>query len=363
MLTHSIIILTQAIAAYLIGSFILDIAHYLLHKFAESPHKRLKKIGAIHTAHHRFYTSALTFQDEYAKQNILQHVLFEYLVQLASIVACIIFFDPLAIVFAALFQTGIFIGVCCCNGKDAHHKTYETLPAYRGGIFVTAEYHALHHRHPKKFFSSNIKLLDYILGTGIYLKDKQIAMTGASGALGRHMKKLLEKEGAIVTCFKFGVDYHYDHYEKLKEPLAKADILFLCHGSKYEDAQQANCNSYVDIITLFKQVKKKSIDPLEVWGVGSEIECHPCFGIKKIKVYAKSKRSYAKHARNYFRDTDILYRHLVHSSFISPMGPGLMTASFAAKVTMFFIKRGFKYVPVSYTGFAFINYLRFVFNK
>ena len=117
------------------------------------------------------------------------------------------------------------------------------------------------------------------------------------------------------------------------------------------------------IIELFKKVRKASKEPLEVWAVGSEIECHPCFGINKIKVYANSKRNYAKYARQLYRDKEIQYRHLVHSAFISPMGPGLMTASFAAKMTLFFIKRGFKYVPVTYTGFAFLNYLRFVFNR
>lgn len=159
------------------------------------------------------------------------------------------------------------------------------------------------------------------------------------------------------------MDYTYDNYEQLKEPLARADILFLCHGSKYEFAQAANCDSYVEIIELFKKVHPRGLAPLEIWGVGSEIECHPCFGIKKIQVYAKSKRNYARYARSYYHDRDIQYRHLVHSAFISPMGPGLMTASFAAKMSMFFIKRDFKYIPVTYTGFAWLNYFRFVFNK
>jgi hypothetical protein len=53
---------------------------------------------------------------------------------------------------------------------------------------------------------------------------------------------------------------------------------------------------------------------------------------------------------------------LVHSAFISPMGPGLMTANFAAAYTLFLLKRGFRYVPVTYTGFAYLNYLRFVFR-
>ncbi len=157
-------------------------------------------------------------------------------------------------------------------------------------------------------------------------------------------------------------DYEYGNYEKLIPALARADILFLCHGSKFHQAQAANCDSYVDLIELYKRVHKPGLLAPEVWATGSEIECHPCFGIKKIQVYAASKRNYAQHARTYFRADDIQYRHLVHSAFMSSMGPGLISANFAAKWTLFLLKRGFRYVPVSYTGFGYINYFRFLFN-
>jgi hypothetical protein len=363
MMLYVIEILAQVIAAYLLGTIAFDLVHYLFHCFLESNNKILKAIGHIHLIHHRFYTSELKVQPEWAKKNLLYHVCIEYLVHIVTILTCILFFNPIAITIAILFETCIFLSVCYCKGQDAHHKTYEVLPAYRGGLFVNAEYHAMHHLHPTKFFSSMIKLLDYVLGSACHLKGKHIVMTGSNGALGSHMKTLLEKEGATVTGIKFGLDYDYHNYEGLTEKLAKADILFLCHGTKFENAQQANCDSFVSIIELFKKVCKPSKEPLEIWGVGSEIECHPCFGIKKIKVYAASKRNYAKFARRYYRDKNIQYRHLVHSAFISPMGPGLMTASFAAKMTLFFIKRGFKYVPVTYTGFAWLNYFRFLLNK
>lgn len=353
----------QAMVAFLLGTLVFDILHYFFHLFVDSKYQLLKKIGNMHMMHHRFYTSNLKIHKEWQKQNFINHILVEYCSQLLGITICFLFFNPLSVVIALAFETIIFINVCLCKGVDARHKPYDVLPAEKGGIFVDADYHALHHVHPNKFFSSYIKLLDYILGTAHYLKGKNIVMTGASGALGSHMKKLLEKEDAHVTCLKYGVDYTYDDYERLKKPLESADILLLCHGSKFENAQQANCDSFVRIIELYKSVRKRALVPVEVWGTGSEIECHPCFGIKKIQVYAASKRNYARNARQYYRDRDMQYRHLVHSAFISQMGPGLMTANFAAKVTLFLIKRGFKYVPVTYTGFAFLNYLRFIFNK
>ncbi|MES2218809.1 MAG: sterol desaturase family protein [Pseudomonadota bacterium] len=356
-------LILQATLAFLIGTCLFDLVHYFLHVCLKSKYKILKVIGSFHLAHHRFYSPSLKIEKHWATQNLLYHVLIEYIIQMAGILLCLWFLQPWAVVMAASLQTFIFIKVCINRGVDPHHQAFAKLPSSRGGVFVSAEYHAQHHLQMNHCYSSYIKLIDYLFGSGQYLKGKHIAITGASGALGSNMKKLLEKEGAHVTTFKFGVDYDYDNYEKLKGPLANTDILLLCHGSKLENAQQANCDSFISIIELFKSVRKRELVPIEVWGVGSEIECHPCFGIKKLYPYADSKRNYARKAHEYFHDRDIQYRHLVHSAFISPMGPGLMTASFAARVTLFLIKRDFKYVPVTYTGFAFLNYLRFVFSK
>jgi len=290
------------------------------------------------------------------------HILLENVVQLCVILFCIALLRPAAVILAATFQLNLFAMIWYWKGKDPHHRTYSALTRCGGGPFVTAEYHALHHYHFNNYYSSYIKIIDYILGTGHHLTGKHIAMTGASGALGSQMKKFLEREKAIVTCFKYGKDYDYTHYDHLIPALKTTDILFLCHGNKFENAQEANCDSYIKIIELYKKVHEPGVLPPEIWATGSEIECHPCFGIPKIKIYATSKRNYARYARQCYHDKSIQYRHLVHSSFISKMGPGLMTAKFAAFASMFFIKRGLRYIPVSYTGVAFINYFRFLFS-
>jgi hypothetical protein len=353
----------EALLAFFSATIVFDLFHYSFHQFLQSRYAILRKIGGFHTAHHRFFSVMLKIKKKWARANILQHIIMEYAIQTGVILLWSFWLDPRAVMIALLLNTVIFVTVCYCRGVDPHHLTSKHLPSYRGGFFVTAAYHTLHHVYPHNFFSSYVKVIDWILGTGQQLNGKHIVMTGANGALGSRMKIRLEKAGATVTACQYGVDYTYDNYEKLVRPLAAADILLLCHGSKYENAQQANCDSYVAIIELFKAVHPRGLLPLEIWGVGSEIESHPCFGIKKIQVYAASKRNFAKYARRYFKDRDIQYRHLVHSAFISPMGPGLMTANFAAAVTVFFLKRGFKYVPVTYTGFAFLNYFRFRFNK
>lgn len=356
-------LLMQALTAFLFGTLLFDIAHYTMHKSLKSSNKLLRAFGRIHRAHHQFYSASLQINQDMINKNFLQHVLLEHAIQGLGTILCLFFLSPKSIIIALTAQAALFIYVYKVNGIDAHHKPIKKLMSNQGGLFVNANYHALHHIYPNYFFSGYIKLLDYFLGTALPLAGKRIVMTGANGALGTHMKQLLEREGATVTNFKFGVDYDYQHYEKFKQPLMNADILFLCHGSKYEFAQEANCDSFIHLIELFKTCHPYCLVPLEIWAVGSEIEFHPCFGIKKLYVYASSKRNYAKAAREYFHANDIQYRHIVHSAFTSRMGPGLMSAKFAAKITLFLLKRGFKYVPVSYTGFAFMNYFRFAFAR
>lgn len=362
MIAHILSIILQTVAAFLLSTFVFDLVHYFFHRCLKSKSKFWHNIGRLHMAHHRFFTPQLQIDKNFSKENLSKHVVLEFSTHMSIILLGLFIFNPFAILCAAIFEICLTLGILWCRGVDYHHLPIEKLSACRRGPFVDANYHALHHVYPSKFYGSYLKLLDWILGTGLHFAGKRVAITGAGGALGSNMKKLLEKEGAKVTTFKFGEDYTYDNYEKLAEPLKNTDILVLSHGTKYENTQEANCDSFVKIIELFKSVRPRKLVPAEIWGVGSEIESHPCFGIKKIKPYARSKRNFARHARQYFRDKDIQYRHLVHSSFISKMGPGLMTASFAAKLTLFLIKRDFKYVPVSYTGFAFLNYFRFVFN-
>ncbi len=360
LLFEAVSVLAEAAVLFLAATVMFDLVHMGLHRCMKSRHPFLRRLAAIHLPHHRFFSCHLKIHKEHTKANLFSHVMFENGVQCVFILLGFFFFSPMAVLLAVIFQAILFVTVYRMRGVDPHHQSYDHLPAYHGGIFVSAAYHALHHHYSSNYYSSYIKIVDFIFGTGHHLAKKNIVMTGASGALGSQMKKLLEQEGAKVTSFKFREDYDYDHYEKLIPALSKADILFLCHGSKVKLAQAANCDSYVKLIELYKQVRPHGLLPLEVWATGSEIECHPCFGIPSIKVYAASKRNFAKYAHVYYADPNLQYRHLVHSAFMSKMGPGLMSAKFAAFMSLFLIKRGCRYVPVSYTGIAFVNYFRFL---
>ena len=83
-------------------------------------------------------------------------------------------------------------------------------------------------------------------------------------------------------------------------------------------------------------------------------------GQAELVDYAASKRAFARRALGYHRSGDVLYRHIVPSAFTSAMGPGPMSADTATRIALFFIRRGFSYVPVTLTTMAFWNYFRFI---
>lgn len=97
----------------------------------------------------------------------------------------------------------------------------------------------------------------------------------------------------------------------------------------------------------------------EVWYLGSEIEIGPHFNVPEMMRYSASKRAFAPYARAYY-DEDFLYRHVVQAGFTSKKGKGLVSAEWAAWVTMVFVKRGARYVPVTYMGMAYANFFKFL---
>lgn len=206
-----------------------------------------------------------------------------------------------------------------------------------------------------------------LFGTATTLKGRRVAMTGLSGALGRELAKALQKEQvASVTPLRHGVEWSEDDYADLARMLAETDVLVLCHGTK--DAHAAlsvNCTSAMSINELFKQVPVRTGPELipEVWYVGSEAELHGALplGDAVMQAYAESKRAFVPFARAYYDDETILYRHIVPAAFRSRMGSAVAGADWAARVAIWWIRRGAQYVPVTYTGLAFVNYFRFMY--
>jgi len=354
----------QAVALFFVATLVFDVIHYILHQFLNSRYPLIRRIGLLHQAHHDFFGRQLDFDDRLVRDNLVKHVIPEYLNQVVITASALVILEPAPVAAALLFETAIFLGVVRRGGKDRNHIPYDAIPASGGallGLLVTPAYHALHHVYPDRYYSSWTTLFDRLAGTASRIRGRRVAMTGASGSFGKPLKALLEREGAAeIRTLKFGCDYTYDDYGRLDDALREAEVLVLCHGSKSDHAMEANCDSFVALIERFRALAADRQIPAEVWAVGSEIEAHPAFGIPELVLYRDSKRAFARHARRYYGDRRLVYRHIVPSAFMSPMGPGLMSGSFAARVALFLIRRGFRYVPVTYTGVAFFNYFKFL---
>src|SRR5262249_36008889 len=157
-----------------------------------------------------------------------------------------------------------------------------------------APYHALHHAFPDNYLSSYTTLFDRLMGTACQLRGRRVAITGACGSFGWAMKGLLERAGAVVGPLRFGVDYTYEDYSRADSILASADILILAHGARGEPAMAAHCDSFLALIARFRALTRQRQFPVEVWAVGSEVECYPAFGDGHRSTYAFAKRAYAR---------------------------------------------------------------------
>jgi len=256
--------------------------------------------------------------------------------------------------------TAIFTWILYVRGKDQNHRAPAPVRSARSTWFVTPEYHALHHVYPDCYLGSYTTTIDRLVGTACQLRGRRAALSGSSGAFGSALKELLEAQGAEVRVVRSGVDFRPGDYSGADPSLAWADILVLAHGAKGEQADWANCESFLELIARFKRLADRDRPvPPEVWAVGSEIECHPTFGSAELRSYARSKRAFARQAARLMDDPAILYRHIVPSAFRSRMGPGLMSGKTAAAWALFLIRRGFRYVPVTYTGIALLNFVPF----
>ena len=189
--------------------------------------------------------------------------------------------------------------------------------------------------------------------------QQTFVLTGASGSFGSAIKTALEQEGNQVATLRYQRDWTYDDYSGADDKLRAADVLVLAHGSRVDQAMAANCDSFIALIERFRRLKAGHPSTPEIWAVGSEIELHPSWGNKDLLIYSRSKRAFARYAAGLFRDPSVTYRHIVPSAFTSRMGPGLMSGETAARVALFLIRRGWRYVPVTYTGVALANYFRF----
>lgn len=358
-LTTALLWLVEAVVVFVASTTIFDVLHYLLHRWQESPIPLLRTFSRMHWVHHKFLTLEMKIDSRYRWANIWAHVIPEYVTGMAGTLLFLFVFPWQPVAAIAAIRTVFLAMTLKEEGMDFNHMAMDRVGGRQGLLWVDQNYHAMHHLYPNQFFSSFANVFDILFGTACQFEGRRFLITGANGAYGRAIRRRVEARGGIVETAKWGADFGPGDYDRLGDKLARADVLVLAHGAKTEGCRDGNYLSFVALIDRFIAAGRGRVTPPEVWALGSEAELHGDLGDAGLRDYVASKRDFAARARKYYASDELIYRHIVPCSFTSPMGRGLISADMAASISLFFITRAFRYVPVTLTTLAFWNYFRF----
>ncbi|MGB5631357.1 MAG: bifunctional sterol desaturase/short chain dehydrogenase [Waterburya sp.] len=260
---------------------------------------------------------------------------------------------------------------------------------------VNRPYHWRHHfDNQDAYFAGTFTLVDKLLGTALSLKNKRIAVTGASGTLGIALLTQLHLAGAKVTALTSSnaeitidisgeaiaiktLSWQIGQESALLEQLDQIDILILnhgvnVHGRRDEEAisksYEINTFSTMRLMELFFQTIKSDRDMIrkEVWVNTSEAEVNPAFS----PLYELSKRATGDLVTMRRLDSPCVIRKLILGPFKSKLNPvGIMSANWVAKQIVNLARRDIRNIIVTINPLTFIlfpikeffvaNYFRF----
>ncbi|OJJ99147.1 hypothetical protein ASPACDRAFT_1870223 [Aspergillus aculeatus ATCC 16872] len=362
---------------YLTGTIFFDGMHYLLHRWARSEWKILRQLSRYHQYHHLYYGRLLQFNTKYTSLNARIALPLELFCQLLGsvigwLLARAVWLSPSsqsdrrALLLVLLVQTGRALAVILNDGKDSNHISYDTIPKDRSWAFVGPEYHALHHHYPDKYMGSAIKVFDWVAGTAYSLRGKTVVMIGGSGDFGQAMEKHLL--GERVKCVH-QLDLESSCSQKdvtcLLAMLKEADILILAHDTQSIEGTQSNSTSVIRVIQeflRFKATRRGKVLP-EIWYVGCESELSLPWGI----IHAQQdsvppEPSFLPYARSLYRSSQVTYRHIVLPAYHFSTTRFNASPDWAARATLWWIRRGAHFVPVTWTGRAYSHFLPLLFG-
>ncbi len=222
-------------------------------------------------------------------------------------------------------------------------------------------------------------LIDRLLGTAVSLKGKRVAVTGASGTLGKALLKQLYIAGAkpialsssdstIVLDLPSGqvnletVNWKVGQENQLQDLLSKVDILVLNHGvnvHKARDAEaieksfQINSFSQWRLMELFLSTIKTNRDIAckELWVNTSEAEVSPAMS----PLYELSKRTIGDLVTLRRLDAPCVVRKLILGPFKSELNPvGVMSAPWVASAIVKLVRRDFRDVVVTINPLTYL---------
>jgi hypothetical protein len=377
-----IIAVLLSLAAVLWTEVVRDLRHWLAHVFP--------KLMPKHAWHHRVFRPDLTVIDpDFYRQAQWHHDVPEAVTMMlaAGILWAGLYLTWPAYAWTALFglfyATGFLLtGVGRANGwAEATDLTHQPGPfeAAPSRWLVNRTYHWRHHfDNTNAYYCGTFTLVDQLMGTSLSLKGKRVAVTGASGSLGRDLLTQLHQEGAKVTALTSRPDpitlwinsteqeiptiqWQIGREQDLAEAFSKIDILILNHGinvnadrspAGIEQSYEINTFSHWRLMELFLTTVRSNADIAckEIWVNTSEAEVLPAVS----PLYELSKRTLGDLVTLRRLDAPCVIRKLILGPFKSNLNPvGVMSSQWVAKQILKLAKRDVRNIIVTIDPLTF----------
>src|SRR5690606_25897139 len=95
----------QAVVVFVVSTLIFDAVHWLLHKWGKSTNPLLRRFARWHWVHHAFLDRKMRVHPELVKQNIIFHIIPEYVTSMAGTVIFFLVFPWPPVVAVMIIRT------------------------------------------------------------------------------------------------------------------------------------------------------------------------------------------------------------------------------------------------------------------
>ena len=374
-----------AVFSILLVEMVRDFYHLLSH--------HLPPLQKLHSWHHRAYKKDFSpISTDLYRQAQLYNDAPEavFMIGVMAIAALLTKISGLWV--GALYAAGFLIAaIGRSRGLFAHTDlTHEPGPltGIPGRWRVNRTGHWRHHfDNTNAYYAGLFPISDQLIGTALSLKGKTIAVTGASGTLGRALIAELAQQGAKPVALTTSpsaeipgttkiISWQAGQESDLKTDFKKIDILIINHGinvmgesspAAIQKSLEVNALSAWRMLeTFLETVDNRTGRAIkEVWVNTSEAEVNPAFS----PLYEISKRLIGDLINIRRTDAPCVIRKLVLGPFKSQLNPvGVMSAGAIAKGILFLAKRDIRNIvvtinPLTYILFPIKEAFQFLYFK
>lgn len=385
MVSFWILVITWGVGSVLWAEIVRDLYHVLAHHWP--------LLYRQHVWHHRVFRRDLTVANaaiyrQAQWRNDLPECLVMLLLTLTLWWVCCQWTPAYqwAALAGTIYTMGFLVS-CVARGSGSEWAREVTDVTHKSGSFmsppsswwVNRPYHWRHHfDDDHAYYCGTFTLVDKLMGTALALKGKTVAVTGASGTLGRALLLQLHQAGAKVVALSSKSEpvtlmvgeplavktiiWQTGGEAELAKHLEKVDILVLNHGVNVRgertpeaiaQSYQVNTFSTWRLLELFFTTVQTNEDKAlkEVWVNTSEAEVSPAFS----PLYELSKRALGDLVTLRRLDAPCVVRKLILGPFKSNLNPiGVMSSDRVARQILALARRDVRNIIVTINPLTYL---------